>query len=105
MAIEQYEKYQPYLDYIKEYAESTNAATGSKVDANANVESKNVTSAPGGIVTAEIFIRTQFLFAFLNRIFNILFTLQHSASSHSKSSKSGQVTSTSHGAVLTLPFL
>lgn len=44
MTIEQYEKYQSYLDYIKEYAASTNAATGSKVDANANVECKNVTT-------------------------------------------------------------
>ena len=31
MAIEQYEKYQPYLDFIKEYAASSNAATGSKL--------------------------------------------------------------------------
>lgn len=47
MAIEQYEKYQSYLDYVKEYAASTNAATGSKVDANANVECKNVTTLTG----------------------------------------------------------
>lgn len=47
MAIEQYEKYQPYLDFIKEYAASSNAATGSKVDANANVECKNVTTLTG----------------------------------------------------------
>ena len=47
MAIEQYEKYQPDLDFIKEYAASSNAATGSKVDANANVECKNVTTLTG----------------------------------------------------------
>ena len=47
MAIEQYEKYQPYLDFIQEYAASSNAATGSKVDSNANVECKNVTTLTG----------------------------------------------------------
>lgn len=40
-------KYQPYLDYIDEYAKSKNAATGSKVDSNANVEHKNVTTLTG----------------------------------------------------------
>ena len=43
----QYEKYQPYLDYIEEYANSKNAATGSRVDANANVENKNITTLTG----------------------------------------------------------
>ena len=42
-----YEKYQPYLDYIEEYAKSKNAATGSRVDANANVENKNITTLTG----------------------------------------------------------
>lgn len=40
-------KYQPYIDYIDEYAKSKNAATGSKVDSNANVEHKNVTTLTG----------------------------------------------------------
>ena len=40
-------RYQPYLDYIKEYSCSLNAASGSKVDANANVENKNVTTLTG----------------------------------------------------------
>lgn len=43
----QYEKYQLYLDYIEEYANSKNAATGSRVDANANVENKNITTLTG----------------------------------------------------------
>lgn len=43
----QYEKYQPYLNYIEEYANSKNAATGSRVDANANVENKNITTLTG----------------------------------------------------------
>lgn len=53
MAIEQYEKYQPYLDFIKEFAASSNAATGSKVDANANVECKNVTTLTGELYKKE----------------------------------------------------
>ena len=39
-----YEKYQNYLDFIEEYSKATNAASGSKFDANANVETKNVTT-------------------------------------------------------------
>ena len=42
-----YEKFRPYLDYIKDYAQSSNAATGSKVDSNANVENKNITTLVG----------------------------------------------------------
>lgn len=35
-------KYQPYLDYYNEYSKARNAASGSKVDANANVDHKNI---------------------------------------------------------------
>lgn len=42
--VEDYSKYQSYVDYVKSYREATNAATGSKVDSNANVENKNVTT-------------------------------------------------------------
>ena len=45
--IEFYNKFQPEVDYINEYAAASNAATGSKYDANANVESKNVTTLTG----------------------------------------------------------
>lgn len=44
MAKVNYEKYQSYLDFIEEYSKATNAASGSKFDANANVETKNVTT-------------------------------------------------------------
>lgn len=46
-------KYQHYLDFIDEYAKSSNAATGSKVDSNANVEHKNVTTLTGEIYKSE----------------------------------------------------
>lgn len=42
-----YEKYRPYIDYIKQYRAVSNASTGSKYDANANVENKNVTTLTG----------------------------------------------------------
>ena len=45
-----YKKYQDKLDYIKEYSEAKNAASGSKFDANANVENKNVAT-----LSAEMF--------------------------------------------------
>lgn len=41
---EDYEKYQKYVDYVDAYRKASNAATGSAVDANANVETKNVTT-------------------------------------------------------------
>lgn len=48
-----YQKYQPYLDFISDYAAAANAATGSKMDANANVENKNVTTATGELYKAD----------------------------------------------------
>lgn len=45
--LEKYNKYQPDLDFINEYAKAKNAATGSKFDANANIESKNVATLSG----------------------------------------------------------
>lgn len=42
-----YQKYQPYLDYIGQYANSFNAASGSKVDSNANIKDKNITTLEG----------------------------------------------------------
>lgn len=44
---EKYEKYRKYVDFIKEYRYASNAATGSKVDSNANVEHKNITTCSG----------------------------------------------------------
>ena len=45
----QYEQYQQYIDFIKQYSKASNAATGSKFDANSNVEVKNVTTLTGEI--------------------------------------------------------
>lgn len=42
--VENYSKYQKHVDYIKDYRKASNAATGSAVDSNANVENKNVTT-------------------------------------------------------------
>ena len=42
-----YKKYQPKVDFIEEYAKASNAASGSKFDANSNVETKNVTTLTG----------------------------------------------------------
>lgn len=44
-----YDKYKPQLDFIDKYSKASNAATGSKFDSNANVETKNVTTLSGEI--------------------------------------------------------
>lgn len=44
---EKYEKYRSYVDFITDYRNASNAATGSKFDANANVEHKNITTCSG----------------------------------------------------------
>lgn len=38
---------QKYLDFIEEYSNASNAASGSKVDANANVEKKSIATLEG----------------------------------------------------------
>ena len=47
---EKYEQYRPYVNFIVDYRKASNAATGSKVDANANVEHKNITTCSGELV-------------------------------------------------------
>jgi len=42
-----YEKYRKYVYFIGKYKKALNAATGSEVDSNANVENKNVTTCTG----------------------------------------------------------
>lgn len=42
--IEKYEKYRHNVDFIRDYSQASNAATGSKFDSNANIETKNVTT-------------------------------------------------------------
>ena len=44
---------QKYLDFIEEYSKASNAATGSKVDSNANVEHKTVATLEGEIYKKE----------------------------------------------------
>lgn len=48
------QKYQPYLDYKAEYAKVKNAATGSKVDANANVNQKNIATLSNELTKTDI---------------------------------------------------
>lgn len=47
MPLNDYLKYQPYLDFCRQYAASSNPATGSKVDSNANIHQKNITTCEG----------------------------------------------------------
>lgn len=42
--IEKYEKYRHNVNFIEDYCKASNAATGSKFDSNANIETKNVTT-------------------------------------------------------------
>jgi ribonucleoside-triphosphate reductase len=41
------EKYRSYVDFLNSYRVASNAASGSQVDSNANVENKNVTTCTG----------------------------------------------------------
>ena len=50
MYAEKYEVYRKYVNFIKDYRMASNAATGSKVDSNANVEYKNITTCAGELV-------------------------------------------------------
>ena len=47
--IDKYKKYEKDLNFINEYKKASNAATGSQVDPNANVEYKNITTMSGEI--------------------------------------------------------
>ena len=40
--IRNYEKYRPKINFIKKYELAVNAASGSQVDPNANVEQKSI---------------------------------------------------------------
>ena len=51
MGLEQYRK---NIDYIQRYRKASNAATGSKFDANANVENKNITTMMGELPKEDI---------------------------------------------------
>lgn len=51
MGLEQYRK---NIEYIQKYRKASNAATGSKFDANANVENKNITTMMGELPKEDI---------------------------------------------------
>ena len=54
MSIETYKnQFRKYVNFIDRYRSSINAATGSEVDANANVENKNVTTCTGELYKRE----------------------------------------------------
>lgn len=47
MRKDKYEKYRGKINFIEDYRRAANAASGSEVDANANVEFKNITTCEG----------------------------------------------------------
>ena len=49
-----YEKYRNNIDFIRRYSKAINASSGSEVDANANVENKNITTCMGEIPKRQI---------------------------------------------------
>lgn len=52
--LQKYEKYRSKLKFIKDYESASNASTGSKFDANANVEHKNVATLNGEICKGDL---------------------------------------------------
>lgn len=48
------EQYNPYVKFIDSYRKASNAASGSEVDSNANVENKNITTLQGELNKKEI---------------------------------------------------
>lgn len=54
MAVSSLDKYRKNVNFIKKYSKALNAATGSEVDANANVESKNIATCQGEMNKKEI---------------------------------------------------
>lgn len=53
MLTNKYEQYRKYANYVKKYRQESNAATASEVDANANVDSKNITTCDSEIAKRE----------------------------------------------------
>lgn len=46
-------QYRKYVNFIKKYRKASNAASGSEVDANANVENKNISTCSGELCKRE----------------------------------------------------
>lgn len=54
MSVEKYRnQYKKYVNFIEKYRKATNAASGSEVDSNANVENKNITTCTGELFKKE----------------------------------------------------
>lgn len=53
MLTNKYEQYRKYANYVKKYRQESNAATASEVDANANVDSKNIATCDSEIAKRE----------------------------------------------------
>ena len=53
MLINKYEQYRKYANYVKKYRQESNAATASEVDANANVDNKNIATCDSEIAKRE----------------------------------------------------
>ena len=54
MDYKNYEDFRPYIDFIRNYRLASNASTGSAVDANANVENKNITTMTGELTKQQL---------------------------------------------------
>lgn len=50
----QYSSYEKYVNFISRYKKAINASSGSEVDANANVENKNITTLQGELNKKDI---------------------------------------------------
>lgn len=53
MLTNKYEQYRKYANYVKKYRQESNAATASEVDANANVDNKNIATCDSEIAKRE----------------------------------------------------
>ena len=49
-----YSSYEKYVNFINKYKKAINASSGSEVDANANVENKNITTLQGELNKKDI---------------------------------------------------
>lgn len=65
-----YKAYEKYASYINRYKEAINAATGSEVDSNANVENKNITTLQGELPKKDIIGTNRYLmWEMINRMY------------------------------------
>lgn len=71
MDYKNYEDFRPYVDFIKNYRLASNASTGSAVDANANVEYKNVTTMTGELTKQQLIgVNRLIMFDILKKMFD-----------------------------------